>query len=57
MQDVLGLIFELKENKGCHIILLYNSSKINTNYQEQFDEYIEKIIDITIITLQVLLIN
>ncbi|MFY4689658.1 P-loop NTPase fold protein [Campylobacter jejuni] len=47
VQDVLGLISELKENKGCHVILLYNSSKININSQEQFNNYIEKIIDIT----------
>ncbi|HEB9332218.1 TPA: hypothetical protein RZK42_000004 [Campylobacter coli] len=47
VQDVLGLISELKENKGCHVILLYNSSKINTNSQEQFNNYIEKIVDVT----------
>lgn len=47
VQDVLGLISDLKENKGCHVILLYNSSKINTNSQEQFNNYIEKIVDVT----------
>ncbi|EIN8284453.1 hypothetical protein LO840_000178 [Campylobacter coli] len=47
VQDVLGLISELKENKGCHVILLYNSSKININSQEQFNNYIEKIVDVT----------
>lgn len=47
VQDVLGLISELKENKGCHVILLYNRSKINTNSQEQFNNYIEKIVDVT----------
>ncbi|EGH6302745.1 hypothetical protein IE544_001748, partial [Campylobacter jejuni] len=47
VQDILGLISELKENKGCHVILLYNSSKINTNSQEQFNNYIEKIVDVT----------
>lgn len=52
IQDVLGLISELKENKGCHIILLCNQSKIGEEQEykrlEKYKKYREKIIDKTL---------
>ena len=45
MQDILGLISELKENKGCHIILLCSEDHINANQKDTFYHYKEKIID------------
>lgn len=53
IQDVLGLISELKENKGCHIILLCNQSKIGVEQKEdkrleKYKKYREKIIDKTL---------
>lgn len=45
MQDILGLISELKENKGCHIILLCSEDHIDTKQRGAFYHYKEKIID------------
>ena len=45
MQDILGLISELKENKGCHIILLCSEDHIDAKQRGAFYHYKEKIID------------
>ena len=45
MQDILGLISELKENKGCHIILLCSEDHIGAEQRSAFYHYKEKIID------------
>ena len=45
MQDILGLISELKENKGCHIILLCSEDHIDAEQKSAFYHYKEKIID------------
>ena len=45
MQDILGLISELKENKGCHIILLCSEDHIDAKQRDAFYHYKEKIID------------
>ena len=45
MQDILGLISELKENKGCHIILLCSEDHIGAEQKSAFYHYKEKIID------------
>ena len=45
MQDILGLISELKENKGCHIILLCSEDHIGAEQKSVFYHYKEKIID------------
>ena len=45
MQDILGLISELKENKGCHIILLCSEDHIDVEQRSAFYHYKEKIID------------
>ncbi|WP_241869638.1 P-loop NTPase fold protein, partial [Helicobacter pylori] len=49
-QDILGLISELKEHKGCCVIAIYNDLKLFTNeiQNEQkkiFDAYCEKVFD------------
>lgn len=52
-EDILGLICELKENKGCCVVVLYNDDKLFRDKQENsktdkrkiFEEYKEKIFD------------
>ncbi|MBH0296186.1 hypothetical protein I6945_03720 [Helicobacter pylori] len=50
-QDILGLISELKEHKGCCVIAIYNNLKLFTdetqNEQKRkiFDAYCEKVFD------------
>lgn len=58
-QDILGLISELKENKGCCVIVIYNNNKLFVEMQneqenrefakrrETFDAYCEKVFDRT----------
>ncbi|MGT0053332.1 P-loop NTPase fold protein [Helicobacter pylori] len=50
VQDILGLISELKEHKGCCVIAIYNDLKLFANeiQNEQkkiFDAYCEKVFD------------
>ncbi len=51
VQDILGLISELKEHKGCCVIAIYNNLKLFTdetqNEQKRkiFDAYCEKVFD------------
>ncbi|MGL2432492.1 P-loop NTPase fold protein [Helicobacter pylori] len=51
VQDILGLISELKEHKGCCVIAIYNDLKLFTdetqNEQKRkiFDAYCEKVFD------------
>ncbi|MGN8359838.1 P-loop NTPase fold protein [Helicobacter pylori] len=51
VQDILGLISELKEHKGCCVIVIYNNLKLFTdetqNEQKRkiFDAYCEKVFD------------
>ncbi len=50
VQDILGLISELKEHKGCCVIAIYNDLKLFANeiQNEQkkiFDTYCEKVFD------------
>lgn len=64
LEDILGLICELKENKGCSVIVLYNEDELfkvdesdqknNQNKSEQtrnkkiFEKYKEKVFDLQI---------
>ncbi|MCG3663018.1 KAP family NTPase [Aliarcobacter butzleri] len=43
LKDVLGLISELKEQKNCQVIMIFENNKIGD--KELFSEYKEKIID------------
>lgn len=42
-EEILGLITELKEEKGCKIILIYNDAELKK--AEAFAKYIEKVVD------------
>lgn len=44
LQDLMGLISELKEQNNCKIILILNSEKLDDR-KEVFDQYREKVID------------
>lgn len=49
-QDILGLISELKENKGCWVVILYNDdelfqSKETNEKRNLFNKYKEKVFD------------
>ncbi|MFM0647262.1 P-loop NTPase fold protein [Paraburkholderia bryophila] len=44
MQDLMGLVSELKEQHRCRVILILNSEKLGDNLGA-FDQYSEKVID------------
>ena len=43
IEDVLGLISELKEEKNCKIVLIFNSEKLNK--LNEYQSYKEKVVD------------
>ena len=44
--SVLGLISELKEEKSCKIILIYNDRELDEGTEQQINEYREKVVDL-----------
>lgn len=44
--SVLGFISQLKEEKGCKILLIYNEDELTEETTEVIDEYREKVVDI-----------
>ncbi|TQR34463.1 hypothetical protein DMB92_00420 [Campylobacter sp. MIT 99-7217] len=50
VQDILGLICELKENKECSVIVIYNEDELfkNSQNKEVFGKYKEKVFDFQI---------
>ncbi|MDA0782722.1 MAG: hypothetical protein PQ612_09750 [Rickettsiales bacterium] len=44
-QDVLGLISELKEQKLCKIVLIFNDEGLSDDAKAKYDTYKEKVID------------
>lgn len=44
LQDVFGLVTQLKEQRGCKIVLIFNDEKLNKN-EEIFRTFREKVID------------
>lgn len=48
VKDFLGLVLQLKEEKQCKVVLLSDTTKIQTYEKKYFDEYIEKVIDLKI---------
>lgn len=48
VSSVLGFISQLKEEKSCKFILIYNDQKIDEEIKEKIGEYREKIVDIEI---------
>lgn len=45
MKDFLGLVFQLKEEKQCKVVLLLNTEELREFEKKIFDSYKEKIID------------
>lgn len=48
IKDFFGLVLQLKEEKQCKVVLLSDTTKIQTYEKKYFDEYIEKVIDLKI---------
>ena len=44
--SVLGLISQLKEERSCKIILIYNDRELDEETEKQINEYREKVVDI-----------
>jgi hypothetical protein len=44
--SVLGLISQLKEEKSCKIILIYNDRELDEGTKQQINEYREKVVDL-----------
>ena len=44
--SVLGLISQLKEEKSCKIILIYNDRELDKETEKQINEYREKVVDL-----------
>lgn len=44
--SVLGLISQLKEEKSCKIILIYNDRELDEETEKQINEYREKVVDL-----------
>lgn len=46
-EDVLGLISELKEEKGCKVILIFNEEKLAS--KDVYSKYREKVVDVELL--------
>lgn len=47
--SVLGLISQLKEEKSCKIVLIYNDEELDEETKNQINEYREKVVDLELI--------
>jgi hypothetical protein len=45
---LLGFISELKEQKKCKVLLIYNDERLESNIAKVIDEYREKVIDVEV---------
>jgi|JI8StandDraft_2_1071088.scaffolds.fasta_scaffold109761_1 hypothetical protein len=48
MRDVLGLVSQLKEQRGCKVVLLLNDERFQGEDEAEFREQLEKVADITL---------
>jgi len=46
-EEILGLISELKEEKGCKVVLVFNEERLNN--KETYSKYREKVVDIELL--------
>ena len=46
--SILGLISQLKEEKNCKILLIYNDDALDDEARKQIDEYREKVVDLEV---------
>ncbi len=44
-QELLGFLQDLKEERNCNIILIYNEEKLENGRKKDFDTYREKVVD------------
>lgn len=47
-EDLLGLISELKVERKCKVILIFNHEKLK-NHSDTYDEYREKVVDVEVV--------
>src|SRR5579883_563259 len=45
VRDVLGLVSQLKDAKHCKVLMILNEDGLSTTDREEFDKYLEKVID------------
>lgn len=48
MRDVLGLVSQLKEQRGCKVVLLLNDERFQGEDEAEFREQLEKVADVTL---------
>lgn len=48
IRNLLGFLSQLKEEKNCQIILIFNKDELNNEDKEELEKYREKIIDLEI---------
>jgi len=48
IRDVLGLISQLKEQRGCKVVLLLNDERFQEQDEAEFSDQLEKIADVTL---------
>lgn len=49
IQDVLGLVSYLKEQRNCKIALILNDEQLEPESKQTFDKHLEKIVDISVL--------
>ena len=45
IKDLLGFLSQLKEQKSCQIVLIFNEKELGEDAQKKFDEFREKVVD------------
>jgi len=48
MRDVLGLVSQLKEQRGCKVVLLLNNGRLQGADEAEFRDQLEKVADVTL---------
>lgn len=48
-EELLGLISELKVEKRCKVVLIFNDDKLDKAHKEKYREYREKLVDIELV--------
>ena len=46
IRDVLGLVSQLKEQRGCKVVLLLNDERFRESDEKEFQEQLEKVADV-----------
>ncbi|WP_394672139.1 hypothetical protein [Limnobacter sp.] len=48
LREILGVVSQLKEEKGCKVVLIMNQSGLDQENEKQFEKYREKVVDVEI---------